>query len=150
MQFNPGLILWGKHFQKKNRIHSHSRGQSWASLGTLRDHCTGNPPAGPIFKHFDTWHVHVRAVWAKHNVCNDLKHNVADKGRWNLGIFGLDWKNNGTILSKPRRVLIHSKKQVWPHIWCQDVRIDHYCTLFDFVFCVIPIKELNTVVFVTC
>ena len=39
---------------------------------------------------------------------------------------------------------MHSK-----NIWCQDVEVDHYCTLFDFIFCIIPIKKLNTVVFVT-
>ena len=65
----------------------------------------------------------VRAVWTYLDVHNDLEHNVADKGRWNHGIFGICWTNNGTILSKPRRDLMHSKKQVWPHIWCQDVRI---------------------------
>ena len=59
----------------------HIQGVPKASLGTLRDHCTGNPPAGPIFQHFATWHVHVQAVWAKHDVCNDLEHNVDDKGQ---------------------------------------------------------------------
>ena len=52
-----------------------------ASFGTLRDHCTGNPTSEAMFDHLATWHGHVRAVWAYLDVCNDLDHNVVDKGR---------------------------------------------------------------------
>ena len=50
----------------------------FSTFATLRDHATGNPPAEAILKHFDTWHGHVRAIWAYDNVCNGLDHNVSD------------------------------------------------------------------------
>ena len=56
-------------------------GCSISSLGTLRDHATGNPPAEAIFKLFATWHEHVRAVWAYDDVCNGPDHNVSDQGQ---------------------------------------------------------------------